>query len=299
MQFDGSTFGYVTQWYNGAYTQSTATAIPVVDNQTATANAALALGGMITGTVTDSVTHAPVPASITAYDSATGDVVVSTYSSGIPGAPYTLKGVRAGVAYKVGFSAYNYTSQYYNNKATLALADPVTVASVSVPLTGIDAALVPQTQPTGGGITGSVLGPCGPATALVSVINGTTTVASGVAFNGAYTINGIPSGTYTVAFSDMSGVLMGTTTSAVVVTAPSVTTVPPVTMTMGGSISGRITDSTGAGVSDAYVTATDASNRQVGSATAPTSRESSQETARHPRAAELSRRSSESRRTRT
>ena len=84
---------------------------------------------------------------VQAYDSG-GDPVASSQTAS--DGTYTLSGLATG-SYKVGFvPSGSYVPQFYNGKATLASADPVSVTEGST-RTGIDAALA-----TGGQI--SVLG---------------------------------------------------------------------------------------------------------------------------------------------
>src|SRR5271165_353651 len=147
---------YVTQYYNGKATLASADPIAVTAGTTTSGiNAAMVTHGEITGTVTDSASKAPVAGiCVDIYDSS-GSVVssVPTDSSGAYVSPRLAAG-----SYHVGFfncGASTYASQYYNDQATLASADPVTVTDGTT-TSGINAALVatgatPPTVATGSG----------------------------------------------------------------------------------------------------------------------------------------------------
>ncbi len=100
--------------------------------------------GRITGTVVDASSNRAIAgAQVQAYNS-TGDpvAVAETASDGT----YTLSGLPSG-GYEVGFSASsNYLPQFYNDKPTLATADPVLVAAGSTS-TGVSAALATTPRP--------------------------------------------------------------------------------------------------------------------------------------------------------
>jgi hypothetical protein len=168
---------YVTQYYNGKATLASADPIAVAAGATTSGiNAAMVTHGEITGTVTDSASKAPLAGiCVDIYDS-TGALVgaVSTDSSGAYVSPRLFVG-----SYRVGFfncGASTYASQYYNDQATLASADPVTVTDGTT-TSGINAALVATgaTPPTVA--TGSASG----------VATGSATVSGTVSPNGTAT----------------------------------------------------------------------------------------------------------------
>jgi hypothetical protein len=108
-------------------------------------------GGQITGTVTDSVTGAPVAdICVEALDSSGNGVGgVSTNANGA----YTISGLQTGL-YRVDFYSncpvLNYVKQYYNGKSTFANADAVAVTAGAT-TSEINALIV-----KGGEITGTV-----------------------------------------------------------------------------------------------------------------------------------------------
>ena len=126
-----SATGYVAQYYNDQSTLAAADGITVNPGATTSAiNAALVPEGAITGTVTDGNTHEAIPGvEVDVYDS-TGTLVGSGTSSST--GQYTVGYLQPGT-YRVGFygqdSANQSVTQYYNQEATLAAADPVTVTA--------------------------------------------------------------------------------------------------------------------------------------------------------------------------
>ncbi len=144
-----SGLNYLTQYYNGKSSAAEAQAVPVTVGETTNEiNAAMHEGGQIAGTVTDAASAAAlsriaVCALETSGSKTEAVACVLTSATGT----YRLPGLRGG-SYQVEFDpsfeeggSSEYLSQFYNGRATLAQADPV---SVSVPLTqvGIDARLV-------------------------------------------------------------------------------------------------------------------------------------------------------------
>jgi hypothetical protein len=197
---DGS-YTYPMQYYNGKATLSAADPV-IVKNGATTAgvNAALVSGGQITGIVTDSVTHAPVAGICAlALDSNGNNVIMA--STDATGA-YTIPDLQTG-PYRVEFysqcGTMNYVTQYYNGKATLASADPVSV-TVGSTISGIDAKMA-----HGGEITGTatdrttgaaIWGLCVDAFDT----NGNDVAAGYTDRTGAYTIYGAPPGAARVEF---------------------------------------------------------------------------------------------------
>ena len=126
-----SATGYVAQYYNNQSTLAAANGVTVNPGATTNAiNAALVPEGAITGTVTDGSTHEAIPGvQVDVYDSS--DTVVGSASSSSTG-QYTVGYLQPGT-YRVGYygqdSANQSVTQYYNQEATLAAADPVTVTA--------------------------------------------------------------------------------------------------------------------------------------------------------------------------
>ena len=157
---------YVTQYYNAKATLASADPIAVTAGKTTTGiNAAMVTHGQITGTVTDKATHVPLAGiCLDIFDSSGG---ITAQSSTNANGVYTTIPLPSG-SYRVGFNLgcgdSTYAAQYYNGRATLAGADPVTVTDGTT-TSGINAALVAvngsatppivATGPAGGVGTGS------------------------------------------------------------------------------------------------------------------------------------------------
>lgn len=136
---------YVSEWYNnkGSYAAADPVAVTAAST-TDEINAALSLGGAISGTVTVQATGAPLPfICVDLYSVGEADYVdfTETNSSG----QYRFAGVGSG-QYKVFFyddcSTESYPSEWYNDKPSLATADVVTVTAPNT-TSGINAALGP------------------------------------------------------------------------------------------------------------------------------------------------------------
>lgn len=258
---------YVTTWYKNRYSKVTADIVTVVDGAVVTADAIMEQGGSIKGTVTDSVTHAPLSSvAVYAYDSVTGDLAAATITDLSVTVTYTLQGLRPGSSYQIQFITSQYVTQWYRNKVSQAAADPVAVPALTPPVTGIDAALVPAggNCPGAGSVTGRAVDPCGsplPFALVTAYDAGGMTASTGYSDqSGNVVMACLPSGTYTIVVSTEGYVV----SSAATVTAPNATNLGDVTLGIGGSISGRVTDASGKGVANASVTILNAAGAAVG-----------------------------------
>jgi hypothetical protein len=157
-----SQLGYIDQLYNGfacvaqQCNPTAGTPIAVTTSTVPNINFALQKGGRISGTITDVVTHAPLPGVLVSiYDSFGNDAGFSftnaagTYTSG-PGLP-------TGTYYVTAFPQDNHINQIYNGVPCPTGCTPIlqggTPISVTAPATtpGIDFALTP-----GGTISGKI-----------------------------------------------------------------------------------------------------------------------------------------------
>ena len=151
-----STPTYMTEYYNDALDEADADLVAVTATSVTGINAALVVGGKITGTVRDTASAPLQFISVTAYRLIDGEWdfhdSVSTNASGV----YTLDGLRAGT-YRVGFRDFNdtYLDEFYVDKDTVESAADVPVALGAT-------ATANATLDRGGVISGVVSGPAGP-----------------------------------------------------------------------------------------------------------------------------------------
>ncbi len=246
--------GYITQYYNGQSSYPNAALVQVTaPNTTSLLPAKMVLGGKITGLVTNNAaTPVALPRiCVSATQSAAGvGGSAQTDSSG----HYTISGLPTG-AYKVQFSdcgGAGYISQYYNGQSSYANA---TLVQVTAPNT---TTLLTAKMVLGGKITGLVTNNAATPVALANICVSVSQSAGGFGggaqtdSSGHYTISGLPTGAYKVAFSDCTGAgyigqyYNGQSSYAnatlVQVTAPNATSLLPARMVLGGKITGLVTN---------------------------------------------------------
>jgi len=258
VSFSGAGQNYVSQYYSGETGINEATPVLVSTGATTTGiNAALVVGGTVTGTVTAAATHIPLPgADVNVYDMS-GNNTVAAASAGAGGV-YTVQGLATGL-YVVKLSdpgaSGNYLPLYYNGQPVTG-DNPTLVAVTAGGLTsGINGALA-----TAGGISGTVSEqstglPVANVTVEALDSAGDDVASANTAADGTYTIDGLTTGSYRILFSpsDHSEVLeyYGGAASFQAATAVSVTT-GTITQNIdqallpasrGGTISGTVTSS--------------------------------------------------------
>ena len=273
---------WLTEYWDNRASANTADTFDLSEGQQFTADASLARGAQIKGTVTSD------GSAVSGVDVVVrqGYEVIS-YSRTAADGTYSSTGLPPGL-YKVGFVMYSYnygeSSQYlpewYDNQVAYENADTITVAGSS-DVTGIDADLA-----QGGTITGKVTAPDNSNAASIQVSaqpvgsgNSTTTTT---AADGTYSITGLRAGQYRVKFEEgysstkgyapqwWQGAGLDTNATAISVTEGATTPDINATMWSGASIAGTVTDSDGNPVSNASVssqnptyrsTSTDANGR--------------------------------------
>ena len=170
---------------------------------TASDDPVLAQTGTITGVVTAADTGDPLQfVTVRVYDS--DNDVVSSVTTAANGA-YTLSDIEVG-SYRIEFqpSAFAnptrlYAPQFYNNKATLATADPVTVAEDAT-TGGINAVLQRGADLTGVISTSDTLQPLGSVTVRLYDAEGEQVRTGNTNFTGVYSITGLAAGSYRIEF---------------------------------------------------------------------------------------------------
>jgi IPT/TIG domain/Carboxypeptidase regulatory-like domain len=254
----GNSGNYLTQWYNGQATETSAVPVTVVNGVTTpTINAALITGGSISGTVTAAANGADLNG-ICVQASQFNGAGLETATTSANGS-YSISGLGSG-QYSVQFSpncgnGQNLLTQWYNDKTSAIAADPVPVtAGTTTP--SINAAMqIPGT------ITGTVTAANGGAQlsgicVSVSQVNGSGGGSATTGAGGTYSVSGLETGTYKVGFSSCgnSGNYLDqwydneTTAAAadsVSVTATKTTSSINAALAAGGTIAGTVTAATG------------------------------------------------------
>ena len=145
---DDSGTGYLAQYYKGQASAASATSVSVTPGESTTGiDAALQLGGQVSGTVTAATSDVPLPdIQVWVFD-ANGNTVGQSITDAH--GHYAVNGLATG-SYRVQFVAYDgtYADQYYDGQSTIDSATPVSVVAGQT-TSGIGAALVAPGQITG------------------------------------------------------------------------------------------------------------------------------------------------------
>ncbi len=141
-----SNLDYVTQYYDGAATEATATKVPAkASEMTEEIDASLEEGGRIEGKVTDASTGAAIEGILVCARAGSGESFLGQCATTGANGEYTISALASG-EYKVGFvqfgpaGASKYITQYYNDKSSLSEAEAVPVTAPATK-SGIDAAM--------------------------------------------------------------------------------------------------------------------------------------------------------------
>lgn len=246
----GSGTSFMPQYYNGKGTFAEATIIALATAETRSEiNAALQAGGEFSGTVTDGSTSQSVAGIEVCGYKETGEFIYHCATTNASG-EYTVVGLPSG-EYVVEFFAtgHNYLTQFYNGKINFNEADQVSVTLGST-TSGIDAALKP-----GGIVTGTVKAaatstPVSNIDVCASPRSGGASACAVTNAGGEYSIVGLATGEYTVAFygngqnyvpQSYNGKAKPTEATAVSVAAGSTTPNIDASLEVGGEITGTVT----------------------------------------------------------
>ncbi len=246
LKFEPGSGIYAPEWYNNQPSALTATPVAVASGATVVGiNAQLAAGAQFSGQVTGEGVGALDNVPVTVYNSE-GSQVASGYSNAA-GSYTTRPGLMNG-SYRIEFGdsgAFN--GEYYSDKPSLEAATALVVSAPTVQ-SGINATLA-----RGGSIGGKV----------VSAATGLPIVGAQVSANGPgdsgydytdasgnYLIDGLASGSYSVNVETPSGQNLISIEQTAAVTAPGATAGVNFTMSVGGTITGRVTDGAGAPLKD-------------------------------------------------
>ena len=193
---------YLAEWYDDRPDFASAGLVAATEKEkTAGIDAALTLGGIVNGTVTDENTRSPLDrVRVDIYD-ASHDTV--GYGHTDASGRYAVGGLPTG-AYRVLFRDYDgrraYLSEWYDDQPDFASADLVAV-------TGKGKANVDVALRLGGIISGTVTDentgrPLGNIQVSVYDSLGESLAGAGTDSSGNYTVGGLPTGDYKVQFRD-------------------------------------------------------------------------------------------------
>ena len=280
---DDADRGYITKWSTNRASQAAADKILVPSGGTATANAAMVIGGSISGRVTgpggSALDEGSIEVDLTLAGSTGDDVLASEYID--QAGAYRFSGLAAG-SYVVQFTDLaeaGLAPQWWNNADTRQKATAVSLTAAQ-DRTGINA-----TMTTGASISGTVSGesdstPVPLAESLVTLYTiGEDFVAeTQTDAQGAYSLTGLASGAYRLSFDAPDGGSYGSEWWQDKPDFDSATTITVQTgqalvgysaeLSSGGAITGVVTgsDSAGAGIEGVDVTAFDDFGDEAGAA---------------------------------
>lgn len=233
---------YAAEWYNNAATPQTATPVNVAEAGAVSGiNLQLDPGARFDGTVSGQGGGPLQNVQVSVYDTS-GRTVANAYTDSA-GAYITSPGLPTG-NYRVGFrGTAGFLDAYYDGKTTLATAEVIDIVAPTI-RSDVDAVLAP-----GGQINGTVIeAATGTPVKNVSVsANGQ--YGSGNDYtdaNGKYTITGLGSGSYEIEVEPSSATNLVTASQTAQVTAPNPTVNVNFGLTVGGTLSGKVTDTGGA-----------------------------------------------------
>ncbi len=248
---------YLDQYYNGESSSSAANLVSVTaPGATAGINAELQPGAQISGKVTDASSHVGLAKIEVCAEGSSGEYFGGCATTN-SGGEYTIVGLPEG-SYTVNFftgyedQSANYVTQYWENKETYLTATPVSV-TLSHPTENINAEMHAGAQISGKITDASThAGLAKTEACALEAATGYYVRCAAANDNGEYTIVGLASGSYKVAFYvDYSG---GnylpqywenkeslTEATAVTVSAPGSVSNINAEMHPGGQIAGRVT----------------------------------------------------------
>lgn len=259
----GGDSGFASQWYKGG------AAVTVAGTPVTLDDILLAKGGAISGKLTDAVSGLPVANHyVHIHDASSGDYLTSglTDATGV----YLVAGLPNG-SYKVDFgSDSTYYSIWYPNAASRSQGAAVNVTAPNT-TGGINGSLK-----RGGSISGRVTDERGNPLSYTGVSaeagNQGEEEWANTDYDGNYTITGLAPGSYRVEFEGRDNGYVpqyykdgyySDEYQPVQVTASATTGGVDAALSRGGSISGKVTDASGAPISDVEVLVYDKNGNEI------------------------------------
>ncbi len=198
----GATLDYITQYYKEAETFEAGSPVKVATGQDLSEiNAALSKGGEVEGHVTEASGGAPLAGIEVCAWGVNSQAIGCAETE--PGGAYLITGLPTG-SFKVGFratpdSGLNYLTQYYENETSFEAADQIAVEAEEKQ-ENINAAMAVGAE-IEGTVTSGETGAPSANTLVCAFGEGEEVISCAVTdSSGNYTITGLPTGSYTVAF---------------------------------------------------------------------------------------------------
>ena len=252
--FNGSGMNYITEWYNDRANRSSADLVSVTaGSNTPNINAELALGGSISGRVTNAATAGIAGISVHVENL---DYFFQVSATTDADGNYSANGLPTG-SYKVHFynNGSSYISEWYNDKGDFASADLVVVTA------GGDTPDIDAELALGGNISGRVTNASVAGIAGIGVyvydLDRNNLAYTPTDIFGNYSANGLPTGSYNVLFHNNGLSYISEwyndkadfdAADSVTVNAGSDTLGINAMLAHSGSISGRVTDMSAKGI---------------------------------------------------
>jgi 5-hydroxyisourate hydrolase-like protein (transthyretin family) len=204
---DAGGTGYLSEYFDDATDPVDAHAVAVTLQQGTTVDAQLALGGSVTGTVTDGTDPLEgMKVYAFSYSSVNESWGIDLGATTDADGHYTIVGLSPGTDYRIEFLDLSGArlSEFYPGAESLEAADDISITD-STPVTGIDGVLVPGGHLTGvveDEETGAGLGSVNVDAYREDIDTGAWDYAGGTATNGAgaFDLGGLRTGSYQLRF---------------------------------------------------------------------------------------------------
>jgi hypothetical protein len=245
----GQSTRYAEQWFDGAGSPGSADAVSAPAGRTAGINADLRLAGSISGVVTGTSGKPLAGVCVSAISTNGSGSQLGFFAFGSSSQPttdshgaYRVSGLTAGsydILFQPCYGTSRYAQQWYRRHGSASFQTAVRVRA-GKQTSGIDARLS-----IGGSISGHAFGGTGKPLSNICVIalDPVTSYSGGATTgrSGAYTIPGLPTGTYTMEFLPCANQNLIPALGQAKVSAPHAVTGVNATLRPGGSISGIVT----------------------------------------------------------
>ncbi|HEU5152528.1 MAG TPA: carboxypeptidase regulatory-like domain-containing protein [Iamia sp.] len=186
--------GVVTEFFSDAVSLATATPITLTPGVTVTADATVSATATVTGAVTEDSGAPLVGVEVRAYD-ASGTTAKATTTSA--GGGYVLDGLAPGT-YRLRFARAGVVTEFFSDAVSLATATPIVLTAGG---TFVADATVSATASVAGVVTDDSGAPLAGVEVRAYGASGATAKATTTNAAGAYVLDGLAAGTYTLRFA--------------------------------------------------------------------------------------------------